>query len=564
MISTEPPLSTASDDFRGRLTVSMFERAPDAMLIIDRFSNVSLANSRAEELFQCFDIGKETVKANSLLPEWDIIGTEVIGSNSGSTAKPLIMRAIRQGDRGEFIAEVEPSVIRLDLTDYIGVIVRDVTNSYNEKSQLEIRYLKLQNEKTRLELLVKQDPLTQTLNRRGLENILSREVEFARRRNSSLLAAIVDLDNFKKVNDDFGHSTGDLVLRHVAGVLKSTVRAVDWVGRIGGDEFLILLPDTSLAKGANVAERVRNGLTCNPAMTPDGEIQQTASFGLVALPDSVCSVEEVLELTKHVLKESKSNGKNRVSIGQEIAAKSDTLFGADSGCVPAGMQCFFQPIVDLQTFETVGYEYLVGGPDGSHAIADEMFRRYRQNNTLTLLDLHFLHTAMMAAKGVEQTKICHFNLFPSTLLDIPAAKLLERIRGLSEDKRVCIELSARSMMPNPSCLLEPVREMKRQGISIGLSNVGCGHSSLEFLLYLEPDFIKLDPSLVFNICNSPDNQKCVRLLVELISKMSTQIVADGIENEKDLTTLSELGVQFGQGTFTGEPQYVELNERGNF
>ncbi len=526
------------------------------MLIIDGFSNVSIANSRAEELFQCFDVGKETVKANLLLPEWDSIRTRSTGFNSGSTNKPVIMRAVRQVDHREFLAEVEPSIIRLDQTDYIGIIVRDVTNSYNEKSLLETSYLKLQNEKTRLELLVKQDPLTQTLNRRGLENILSREVEFARRNNSSLLAAIVDLDNFKKVNDDFGHSTGDLVLRHVAGVLKSTVRAVDWVGRIGGDEFLILLPDTSLAKGANVAERVRQGLTGNPAMTVDGEIQQTASFGLVALPDSVCSVEEVLELTKSVLKESKSNGKNRVSIGRESAGKSDAILASDSCCGPAGLQCFFQPIVDLRSFETVGYEYLVGGPDGSQSIVDELFRRYRQNNTLTLLDLHFLQTAMMAAKSVEQTKICHFKLFPSTLLDIPAAKLLERIRRLSADKRVCIELSAKSMMPNASCLLESVRELKRQGIKIGLSNVGCGHSSLEFLLYLEPDFIKLDPSLVFNICNSPDNQKCVRLLVELISKMSTRIIAEGIEKKGDLTALSTLGVQFGQGSFTGEPLHV--------
>lgn len=538
-----------SDEKRKRLTVSMFEMAPDAMLVIDSYCNVSIANSKAEELFQWSDFPQAFVKIESLFPEWENIMSEIYSSNEEPEEQvaKLITTVATKGGGSEFVAEIEPSLIVLDEEDYIGLVVRDVTKSHLERRQLETTFQHLQNEKSRLESLVKQDALTQLFNRRGLESILSREIEFARRNNSSLLAAIVDLDNFKMVNDNFGHFTGDIVLRHVAGILKRTVRAVDWVGRVGGDEFLILLPGTSLSKGALVAERVRLELNRNSIMTSDGTIHQTASFGLVALPLSVCSIEEVLELTKGVLKESKHKGKNCVSTGGLSVAQPDGLTGDLRGELD-GYRSVSEPIVDLCSREIVGYQLRICGPDGSEGLTDDLLRRSRQNDTGALLDLQCLQIALGASRSVAEKKACHLNLCSSTLVDIPVANLLERIHESIDDREICIELSAKTLPPNPQCLLDPIQQLKNQGIKVCLTDVGFGKSSLEFLLYVQPDYIRLHRSLTLSVGSNDEDQKFIRLLLQVLSPMSIQIVADGIETETDLGVLKDLGVRYGQGS----------------
>ncbi len=124
---------------------------------------------------------------------------------------------------------------------------------------------------------------------------------------------------------------------------------------------------------------------------------------------------------------------------------------------------------------------------------------------------------------------------------------------MTQGQEICLALSAKTMLPSPLCLLEPIRELKKQGIKIALTDVGFGHSSLEFLLYLDPDYIKLDRTLTYNISTNNDNQKCIRTLIEMVSRMPVQLIAHGIENESELTALTALGIHFGQGPLLDGP-----------
>jgi diguanylate cyclase (GGDEF)-like protein len=164
------------------------------------------------------------------------------------------------------------------------------------------------------ERLVLLDPLTELLNRRGLQKVLGREIRASARNGSQLVALIVDMDNFKSINDNHGHAVGDQALREVARILRATLPPKDYICRIGGDEFLILFPQTPVSDAAFIAEKIRKEIESAQLLTTElVRVRMSASLGMIALSDAETSVEELLRMTHSALYESKRAGKNRVS-----------------------------------------------------------------------------------------------------------------------------------------------------------------------------------------------------------------------------------------------------------
>lgn len=164
------------------------------------------------------------------------------------------------------------------------------------------------------------DPLTELLNRRGLEEDLRKEARRALPSGSYSLAMLVDVDDFKKVNDGHGHDAGDQVLKEIARRLKESLRQEDIAARVGGDEFLVLLPDTPPDTGLAVARRLRNSIADQAFIYNGLLLRVTVSIGLVLLPRDDPSIEDLLTLTHDSLYQSKSEGKNRVSCDWQLGS----------------------------------------------------------------------------------------------------------------------------------------------------------------------------------------------------------------------------------------------------
>jgi len=204
------------------------------------------------------------------------------------------------------------------LVDRVGREI-DALNSANDTLEQRVaertaiaeqRATKLR-ESERLALL---DPLTEVLNRRGLATVLAREAKSATEGGFCWVALLVDLDNFKTINDNFGHAVGDHVLKEVGRILKSSLRSGDIVTRIGGDEFLVLLPQTSSAFAVSFAEKIRLGIASTQIYASAFDrVPVSASLGLVAVSNPNVSVEDLLRSTHNALYRSKNAGKNRVS-----------------------------------------------------------------------------------------------------------------------------------------------------------------------------------------------------------------------------------------------------------
>jgi diguanylate cyclase (GGDEF)-like protein len=171
----------------------------------------------------------------------------------------------------------------------------------------------LREAKRKLEHVSRTDPLTGLVNRRALEDLLE---DSRKRPDTRLVAVLVDADDFKGVNENFGHAGGDAVLQAIADRVRGQLRGGDVVGRIGGDEFMVLLSGAPLDAAADVAERIRIAVSSSPVMTPVGPCTPKISLGVVPVQEGAATVTEILKIASDVLKESKVNGKNQVCVAR--------------------------------------------------------------------------------------------------------------------------------------------------------------------------------------------------------------------------------------------------------
>jgi diguanylate cyclase (GGDEF)-like protein len=401
------------------------------------------------------------------------------------------------------------------------------------------------------------DPLTGLLNRRGIEEALHRLAQGSSRDSSRVVAMLFDCDNFKTINTLGGYAAGDATLQLVADAITRGMRApLASVGRIGGDEFLALLTETRFAESVLVAERLRDTISRSqlPLMAK-GLSNVTVSVGVASVPPGCSSLKEVIALAESALAASKSGGKDRVSVSESQSELPAVVLSSVEAIirVPSCIRIARQPIVNRDS-ETVGFEVLFRGPEHTDFESPAtFFAAARRQNLLAAADLAVLRRACELAKGFPKDLQIHFNVFPSTILDTSVAELIEICRPLHG---VVLELSEQEFVGDPGLLLPAIRRFRKAGLRIALDDVGFGRSSLETILVLEPEVVKIDRCLVDGISTSPSLHRTTSRLFRSLAALETEIIAEGLENHDDLVLLKELGVHAFQGYLSGRPEIL--------
>jgi diguanylate cyclase (GGDEF)-like protein len=416
----------------------------------------------------------------------------------------------------------------------------------------------LQAANSALEKLTLLDPLTGLLNRRGLQQALSREVTRLEREDADVLVLVLDLDDFKRINEAFGHAVGDVALQEAAHRIRACSRSLDYACRIGGDEFLLLLPDAKRSEVARIAERARAAISSMVIQHSTGPIRLTASIAAMLLRRDTPSIDEILTRGHQLLQRCKRQGKNRVvyeagtfeDTAERRRKQTDLCANLSEGKF---LRTVKQPIFRLADEAQVGFEFLSRYSNGVTEMPDNFFRICAERNVLTLVDHHCMKAALRTARALQQKSRFHINLFPSTLLAIPTEHLLSSFPQPIPQDTYCVEISEQQIIGDPSYLREPVAALRSAGLLVAIDDVGFGNSCLESLMLLEPEIIKIDKRCITGIARDRSRTDSLRRYVDLARTLHAGLIAEGVESRDDFCAVQDAGVEYAQGFLWGRP-----------
>ncbi len=416
----------------------------------------------------------------------------------------------------------------------------------------------LKDANERLNILAHMDPLTNFLNRRGLQKVLTREVAWARRQGTGLVVILMDLDNLKSINDKMGYAVGDIILKEVALKIKEVLRVSDYQARIGGDEFMIFLPQTKLMEAMRIAEKLRLAVSETPIFFSSGSVKISASLGVVNVSDQTVSIDELVSRSHLYLHRSKHGGKNRVSAEGDDSRPVNELERSVVEILEAvdkqtAVRAVKQAIYTLEDEKVMGYEFLSRMSVPGFEMPDDFFPVCIEAKILPIIDRACFKTCLKAAFPLAGQYQCHLNIFPSTMLDIPVKSLVAEFHDEQSLRNLCVEISEQQIIGDPAHLSETVREFKEAGIRVAIDDVGFGKTSLESLILLDPDIIKIDKRCVIGVSRDSIKARSIERILRIAASLQIQVIAEGIETREDLEALKRLGVRYGQGFLWGKP-----------
>lgn len=402
----------------------------------------------------------------------------------------------------------------------------------------------------RYETLATVDPLTGVLNRRGLEAALERVQAASREVDRPAAALLVNYDDFRAFNQAFGHGVGDAVLTELSRRLAAGLSGEAELGRVGGDEFLVLLPHCSSAEAWRLAEKLRRRLSSAPVIAVPRAVTVTASIGVTEVTERSASLSQVLAWARTGLNQSKTSGKNRSTLAlttAPAAPPADAEAALRAALDGSGLNVHWEPLVRLSDGAVMGHELLVRGPAGPYEAPGELFRLATENEMLTALDLACVRACVVAAARAEVGGDLHLNLLPSTLLNVPVDAILRELDRARVGHRVCLEINEQQFISHPSYLKEVVGALRAAGLRIAVDDVGTGHGTLDSVLVLHPDVVKIDLTLVQGVSEDVEKERQLERLVQVCRSLGIEMIAEGIETAADRDHLAGMGIQLGQG-----------------
>jgi diguanylate cyclase (GGDEF)-like protein/PAS domain S-box-containing protein len=429
------------------------------------------------------------------------------------------------------------------LRDEEGMVIRvgGIATDITAQKEAELRLLEQ----------AERDALTQSLNRRGLGRVLSD----MRAHGTPGSAILLDCDNFQDINDKFGHAAGDVVLRQVAERIMRSLRPGDAVGRVGGDEFVALLPNTDVEAATELAERIRVAVARTHLRVATEYASVSASFGVAAIDGEVV-VDQLIHRVESAVRTSKKLGKNRVhGAGSEAPPPVASLESIRESMLRGdGFRVVAQQIRRVDTGEAVAHELLTRR-DSLDPLKEprDFFAFAIEQSIVTSVDLKCLAACLAWARERPGPLDVHINLYPSTLLEL-APETLPGLFGTADLRRFHIEIVEDQFIADPEYLVDSVRSLQRLGAHVVLDDIGFGQSSLEALVVLEPDGVKIDQRVIRGAATSPAKRRQLERIVKIVNSIGAVTVAEGIEVAEDLKVVQDLGIPFGQGFLWDRPQ----------
>jgi len=398
-----------------------------------------------------------------------------------------------------------------------------------------------------LEELVHRDPLTELPNHRRFQETLAGELDAARACGQPFAVVLLDIDDFKRVNEARGHPYGDELLARAAAGLSATMRDVGVAARVGGDEFGLVLPDADGRRAYALAEAARTAVEV--AAPVSGTLR--CSAGIACYPDDAKSAGALLQLAGGALQWAKESGRGRsrrydpervLVVTEEQRENFASLMAR-----PQAVRPVFQPIVALASGEPVGYEALARFEGKPGLPPSWWFSQAYRFGLGAALEAQSVRAAMAADNRPPGTFLS-INLSPSALA---SSHVRERLP--SDLGGVVLEITEEERVLDVEGLQRDLDPLRARGARIAVDDAGEGYAGLRQVMSMRADIIKLDRALVADVNADPAKVALIGSLVHFGRSTGAAICAEGIETLEELRVLIHLGVAYGQGWALGRP-----------
>ncbi|UTF61902.1 EAL domain-containing protein [Gilvimarinus sp. DA14] len=418
------------------------------------------------------------------------------------------------------------------------------------------------------------DQLTGLPNRLLFNNRLKKSIVKCRRENKKLAVLFIDLDHFKPVNDNLGHSAGDFLLKEVGNRIRNCIRESDTVARYSGDEFIVILNDIKETKipvsiSQNIIDSISKTFTINK-----NKVYCGASIGISVFPDDGDSVEELVSNADQAMYEVKRSGRNGwqffTKAMQVVSEKRHLLRNKLVTAVHNNeFSVVYQPIVDLTDNKIKKCEALVRWQhNGQFIPTDEFISLAEETGRINEIDRFVLKTASEHISSLSKTYSypieLSINVSPRVFSskDNALDQWLTILSRASEHMAITVEITERLLIEESDRIMWVLTKLKALGIAIAIDDFGTGYSSLSYLTKFPIDIIKIDQSFVRKLGEEPVPEALIETMITLSHKLDLEIVAEGIETLEQLTMLKKWNCDYGQGYYFDKPlSAVDFEQR---
>lgn len=428
--------------------------------------------------------------------------------------------------------------------------------------------LQLLDAHRRLQLLAENDPLTGLANRYCFDNKLATTLERARQEDMRFGILFMDLDNFKLLNDCYGHSAGNMLLKIVAKRLLGALHPGEMAARLGGDEFAIIAQDISGTQDLiDLSARIMKAME-DPFVFDNIEQIVTCSIGIASYPECARSAADLCryaDLAMYQVKNTHRNGFYFYS--EQLQAKVLYRMGIENALrskdLAEQLRVFYQPFVDANSLAICGAEVLVRwqhpllgllAPDRFISIAEEC-------GMMAIIDGYTRQTSLRQLRAwreegrVDKSFQMAINISASTLRDrsFPDAFRRDLEHTDLDDVRLSVEVTENILVADFTNAASALTQLREMGVIIALDDFGTGYSSMSYLRQLPISVLKIDKSFMQQVPQSPEDVRLLRSIITLAKSLDLEVIVEGVETLAQMQLCQALGADILQGYYFSKP-----------
>lgn len=420
------------------------------------------------------------------------------------------------------------------------------------------------------------DSITNLPNRTLFLDRLNQEQKKSHRNQKSFALMMLDLDRFKEVNDSLGHQKGDLLLKVIGERLLNCVRETDTVGRIGGDEFIIIL--TEFNQTSDIDQLVIKILDCVSApCLLDGDVAYvTASIGITLYPNDTTDSEELLKHADQAMYTAKKNGKNTYAfftplMQKTLSQKINVANNLRNALTRNEFLLLYQPIINLQTYQMHKAEALIRWQHPDEGMISPALFIPVAEETGQIVDIG----EWVFKEAAAAIKTCREKIHPEFQISVnkspvqfrvdtkPHTSWFEHLNSLNlPGNSLVVEITEGLLLDKSESLNDKFKAFKDVGIQIALDDFGTGYSSLSYLKQYDIDYIKIDQVFVKNLAPDSEDFVLCEAIIVMAHKLKMMVIAEGVETLQQVELLKSVGCDFAQGYYFSRP--IKLEDLYNF